>query len=91
MQKALLSPSEQRKYFIRFNMDGLLRGDYQSRMQGYATGIQNGFFSPNDVRELEEMNPIPDEKGGNRYMCNGNMIDIGSVGKQNGGTKTDET
>ena len=91
LQKALLSPSEQRKYFIRFNMDGLLRGDYQSRMQGYATGIQNGFFSPNDVRELEEMNPIPDEKGGNRYMCNGNMIDIGSVGKQNGGTKTDET
>ena len=89
LQKALLSPSEQKRFFIRFNMDGLLRGDYQSRMQGYATGIQNGFFSPNDVRELEEMNPIPDEKGGNRYMCNGNMIDIGSI--RNGGNNKDET
>ena len=90
LQKALLNPAEQKRYFIRFNMDGLLRGDYQSRMQGYATGIQNGFFSPNDVRELEEMNPIPDELGGNRYMCNGNMIDIGSVNK-NGGNNEDET
>ena len=42
-------------------------------------GIQNGFLSPNDVRELENMDLIPDELGGNRYLCNGNMIDIGSA------------
>lgn len=77
----LLSEAEQEKYFVKFNVDGLLRGDFQSRMNGYAIGIQNGFMSPNDVRELEDMNRIPEELGGNRYLCNGNMIDIGSAGK----------
>lgn len=77
MTRTLLTPEERRKYSISFNVDGLLRGDYQSRMNGYATGIQNGFMSPNDVRRLENMNPIPDELGGNRYLCNGNMKDIG--------------
>ena len=37
LQKALLSDSEKGKYFIKFNVEGLLRGDYASRMQGYAT------------------------------------------------------
>lgn len=75
----LLSGDEQEKYFVKFNVDGLLRGDFQSRMSGYAIGIQNGFMSPNDVRQLEDMNSIPDSLGGNRYLCNGNMIDIGSA------------
>ena len=46
---------------FRFNVDGLLRGDYQSRMNGYAVARQNGWMSANDIRELENMNPIPDE------------------------------
>ena len=82
MQRALIPQEDKSKYFIKFNVDGLLRGDYQSRMQGYSVGIQNGFMSPNDVRTLENMDLIPDELGGNKYMCNGNMIDIASVGKQ---------
>ena len=77
----LLTESEQEKYFAKFNVDGLLRGDFQSRMNGYSIGIQNGFMSPNDVRELEDWNKIPDELGGNRYLCNGNMKDIGSISK----------
>lgn len=77
----LLSEEEQRKYFAKFNVDGLLRGDFQSRMNGYAVGIQNGFMSPNDVRQLEDMNLIPDELGGNRHLCNGNMIDIKDAGR----------
>ena len=60
LQKALLLPSEQKRYFIKFNVDGLLRGDYQSRMQGYSIGRQNGWFSANDIREMENMNPIPE-------------------------------
>ena len=55
-------------------MDGLLRGDYQSRMNGYAVGRQNGFLSGNDVRELENMEKISAEQGGNLYLVNGNMI-----------------
>ena len=70
LQKALLLPSEQKRYFIKFNVDGLLRGDYQSRMQGYSIGRQNGWLSANDIREMENMNPIPDEEGGNPGMLN---------------------
>ncbi|MCD8215464.1 MAG: phage portal protein [Clostridiales bacterium] len=83
IMRDLLSKEEKQQYFVKFNVDGLLRGDYQSRMQGYSVGIQNGFMSPNDVRELENMDLIPDELGGNRYLCNGNMVDIGSAGNWN--------
>lgn len=82
LNRVLLSETEKPDYFVKFNVDGLLRGDYQSRMNGYAIGIQNGFMSPNDVRTLECLDLIPDELGGNKYMCNGNMIDIASVGNQ---------
>lgn len=80
IKKALFSESEQKEYFIKFNVDGLLRGDYQSRMNGYSTARQNGWMSANDIRQLENMNLIPDELGGNRYLINGNMIDINSAG-----------
>lgn len=80
MQRSLLLPKEKQEFFIRLNVDGLLRGDYQSRMNGYAIGIQNGFLCPNDVRELENMNLIPDEKGGNKFLCNGNMVDLARAG-----------
>jgi HK97 family phage portal protein len=80
INRQLLLSQEKGIYFSKFNVDGLLRGDYQSRMSGYATGVQNGFMSPNDVRELENMDLIPEELGGNRYLCNGNMIDIASAG-----------
>ncbi len=82
MSRRLFTEEEKKTYFVRYNVDGLLRGDYQSRMNGYAVGIQNGFMSPNDVRKLEDLDLIPEELGGNTYMCNGNMIDIASVGKQ---------
>ena len=49
---------------------------YKSRMEGYAIGRQNGWLNANDIRELENMNPIPDEEGGNAYLVNGNMIPI---------------
>mgnify|MGYP002677196191 FL=1 len=50
MQRALLRPEEKKDYFFKFNVDGLLRGDYQSRMNGYATARQNGWMSANDIR-----------------------------------------
>ena len=80
LQKSLLTLSEKEEYFFKFNVDSLLRGDYQSRMNGYAIGIQNGFLSSNDVRRLEDMNDIPDELGGNLYRTNGNMVPLTSVG-----------
>jgi len=80
MMKALLSDSEKGRYFIKFNVEGLLRGDYASRMQGYSIGIQNGFLCPNDVRMLEDMNYIPDEEGGNTFMVNGSMTPLKTAG-----------
>ena len=74
LTKPLLSPKEKREYSIRFNVDGLLRGDYQSRMNGYAVGRQNGWMSANDIRELENMDKISEEQGGDLYLVNGNMI-----------------
>jgi HK97 family phage portal protein len=80
IQRSLLLKSEKKDYFAKFNVDGLLRGDYQSRMNGYATGIQNGFLSPNDIRSLENMDLIPDELGGNLYLVNGSMTKLQDAG-----------
>lgn len=77
---ALLTREEQRKYEIRFNVDGLLRGDYKSRMEGYAVGINNGFMCPNDVRRLEGFDLIPDEKGGNNFLIQGAMVKLEDAG-----------
>lgn len=80
LAKALFSEEEKKDYFFKFNVDGLLRGDYVSRMNGYAVGIQNGFMSPNDVRSLENMDLIPDEEGGNIYVLNGNVVKLKEAG-----------
>lgn len=80
LQRSLLLPGEKGKYFIKLNVDGLLRGDYQSRMNGYAVGRQNGWFSANDIREMENMNPIPNEEGGNLYLINGAMTKLADAG-----------
>ncbi len=80
LNKALFSQNEKSNYYVNFVVEGLLRGDYTSRMQGYAIGIQNGFLSPNCVRELENMNLIPEEQGGSKFMVNGNMVGLSDVG-----------
>ena len=80
LHQALLLPFEKGIYSFRFNVDGLLRGDYQSRMNGYAVARQNGWMSANDIRELENMNPIPDEEGGNLYLINGNLTKLKDAG-----------
>jgi len=80
INKSLLLPSEKGLYFCKMNVDGLLRGDYESRMNGYSIGRQNGWLSANDIRELEDMNPISDEEGGNLYLVNGNMLPLKDAG-----------
>lgn len=80
LAQALLLPSEKKRYTIKYNLDGLLRGDYESRMNGYAVGRQNGWLSANDIRELENMNKIPAEEGGDEYLINGNMTKLKDAG-----------
>ncbi len=74
MNRALFSENEKGRFYVQFNMDGLMRGDYKSRMEGYAIARQNGWMSANDIRALENLNPIPDTEGGNTYLVNGNML-----------------
>ena len=80
ISRSLLSPSEKKLYFSKFNVDGLLRGDYASRMNGYATARQNGWMSANDIRELENLDRIPAELGGDLYLINGNMTKLHDAG-----------
>lgn len=90
MVRSLLSTEEKSKYFIKFNVDGLLRGDYQSRMSGYATARQNGWMSANDIRELENLDRISAEDGGNLYLVNGAMTKLSDAGIfANGKEETD--
>jgi HK97 family phage portal protein len=80
MSRVLFSEQEKKEYFIKFNVDGLLRGDYQSRMTGYATARQNGWMSANDIRELENLDRIPPELGGDMYLINGAMTKLKDAG-----------
>lgn len=90
MNRVLFSDREKSRYFVQFNLDGLMRGDYKSRMEGYSIGRQNGWLSANDIRALENMNPIPAEEGGDEYLVNGNMISIKAAGSQMGATTSVE-
>jgi HK97 family phage portal protein len=92
ISRSLLDEQERLIYFARFNVDGLLRGDYKSRMEGYAVGRQNGWLSANDIRRLEDMSLIPTEQGGDEYLVNGNMISIATANtqKQEGGSNGEE-
>ena len=80
LMRSLLSLDEKVQYFVKFNLEGLLRGDYQSRMNGYAIGRQNGWMSANDIRELENLDRIPAEEGGDLYLINGNMLPLREAG-----------
>ena len=90
LNRSLFFEKERGDFFVSFVVDGLLRGDYKSRMEGYAIAIQNGFMSPNDVRSLENLNPIPAELGGDLYAMNGNMLPLKDVGAYANKTKAKE-
>ena len=80
MQKALFSDSEKKEFFIKFNLTARLRGDANSRASFYQTMRQNGIMSANDVRELEDMNLIPEDQGGSKFFVNGNVVDMANAG-----------
>ena len=78
-QKLLLS-DEKGVFFAKFNVNGMLRGDFTSRMNGYAIARQNGWMNVDEIRELEDMNKLPKGMGGDRYLCNGNFVDLANAG-----------
>jgi HK97 family phage portal protein len=91
MNRALFTDQEKGRFYVQFNIDGLMRGDYKSRMEGYAIARQNGWMSANDIRALENQNPIPADQGGDAYLVNGNMIPITTAMKQQADEATRQT
>lgn len=82
----LLTPAERRAgYYAKFNVEGLLRGDYKSRQEGLAIQRQNGVINADEWRSMEEQNPIGGTSG-STYFVNGNMIPAeAAAGKSNSG------
>ena len=80
LSRILFTEHEKQEYFFKFNVEGLLRDDYESRMNGYATARQNGWMSANDIRELENLDRIPAQSGGDLYLINGNMLPLDKAG-----------
>ncbi|AUX84868.1 phage portal protein [Acinetobacter sp. ACNIH2] len=66
----LLSEKDRKTHYAKFNAGALLRGDLKTRYESYGKGIQWGWLSPNDCRELEDMNP---REGGDIYLTPMNM------------------
>lgn len=70
---ALLEPGEQEAFYFKFNLSGILRGDVVARYQSYSTALQNGIMSINEVRALEDLDPV---EGGDTHVRQLNMADI---------------
>lgn len=79
MNQTLFTEAEQETLYVKFNVAGLVRGDIASRYAAYAVGRQNGWITANEIRELEEMNPID---GGDDLLVNGNMKPLQDVGRE---------
>ena len=78
--RCVLTPEEKAQgYYLRHNVNALLRGDFKTRMEGYASALQNGHMNVDEVRDLEERNPLPDGKG-QAYHIQLNMQSLGSEG-----------
>jgi len=69
---------QNKRYFVEMNMDGLLRGDFKTRMEGYATGVQSGVLKPNEARQMENR---PDDPDGDKLLVQGAMVPIAQAGQ----------
>ncbi len=65
--------TEPDRYFVKFNLEGLVRGDYKTRVAAYGEAIRSGWMSPNEVRALEDMDPYP---GGDEYHMQAQMTPV---------------
>lgn len=78
IKKNMLLARERARYYPEFMLAGLERGDIAGRYQAYAVARQNGWMSANDIRKLENMNPV---EGGDVYLVPLNMIPADQVGQ----------
>lgn len=68
-----LFPARNRTKFVEFNIDGLLRGDFKTRMEGYRSAVQSGINTPDEIREMENWPKYPGEGGDKLWMQGATM------------------
>ena len=78
MNMQLLMPEERGEFYVQHIVDGLLRGDTKSRFESYAVARNWGWMNADDIRELENQNPLPDDQG-QIYLQPLNMVPAGSM------------
>lgn len=78
--KDLLTEREKKKYYFKFNLNGLLRGDTATRAQYYSVMRQGGIMTANEIRRLEELSDLPGDIG-DIVFVNGNMLSLESAAK----------
>lgn len=77
----LLPAGRHTTLYTKINLAGLLRGDMKTRYEAYKTGMLNGWLSPDEIRELEDMNPLPRGQG-KVYLVPMNEIPLDQIGKE---------
>jgi HK97 family phage portal protein len=77
--KLFLDSELEAGYYVKFNVDSILRSDIKTRYEAYGIGIEKGFITPNEARALEEKPPLP---GGDQLVFNGNVIPLTMAGQQ---------
>ena len=74
----LFRSQEKKSYFAEHCVDGLLRGDIKSRYEAYHTARMDGWLNADEIRELENLNPMEDEQG-RVYTVPLNMVNLKSI------------
>lgn len=73
--------------YVEFNVNGLLRGDFETRMTGFSTAINAGVLTPNEARQMENR---PDKPGGDELIVNSASVLLTNLGNDtDGGTAND--
>lgn len=78
-----LFTAEERKqgYYVKHNVAALLRGDPKARAEFYATALQNGWLSRDEIRAIEDLDPIGDAGGGSKYTAQVNLTTLDKIGQ----------
>jgi len=76
----LILPSERNKYFAEFLIDALMRGDMLARSQSYKEYRWAGIMTADEIREKENMNPLPDGLG-KIVLAPTNMAPVDKLGE----------
>lgn len=58
LKKDCMTDEEKKKYYFKFSVEGLLRGDIKSRNEAHQKAVMGGWLNRNEVRETEDRNPV---------------------------------